>query len=89
MHRFLYGAVQHLYRCNLFPEREPGMFLFLFNASATARFLCIIQAAEHEAAVDDSIYLVFIYHAENVIDTSGVRCEEAQFCLHVNVWTDS
>ena len=23
MHRFLYEAVQHLYRCNLFPEREP------------------------------------------------------------------
>ena len=23
MHRFLCGAVQRLYRCNLFPEREP------------------------------------------------------------------
>ena len=26
MHRFLYEAVQHLYRCNLFPERVPEYF---------------------------------------------------------------
>ncbi len=45
MLRFLYGAVQHLYRCNLFPERDRN--IFRLQCFRNCKLFCVVQAAEH------------------------------------------
>ena len=78
MLRFLYEAVQHLYRCNLFPERVPEYF-FAFNASETASFSVSYRQREHQTAVDDAVHLIFVDHTENIVDTSVFGVKHAQF----------
>ena len=83
--------IQHLHKCSDSCTKLFSIFIgvicfqreyrniFRLQCFRNCKFFCVVQAAEHQTAVDDAIHLIFVDHTENIVDTSVFGVKHAQF----------